>query len=211
MPYKDLEERRRYQRRYQKDNPDKVRLIAKTWRDNNKKHRGMRRRLEQYGVTEEQFALLWAVHKGRCAICSIKLIKVLGRRGLANGACLDHNHTNGRIRGLLCMRCNKGLGCFKDSVQALKAAAAYLISDGKNIPAFPESRSGSILWKRARHGLVESRDGRWVISRIRECTPQKRQLYELRRNSEIVKSNCHTQHEAKVLASKTSRRASRSR
>jgi hypothetical protein len=61
---------------------------------------------------------------GRCAIC-----KVSG--GLISGSFLsvDHNHSTGAIRGLLCSRCNTALGMLEDSLDNLEAAKIYLQRD----------------------------------------------------------------------------------
>jgi hypothetical protein len=40
--------------------------------------------------------------------------------------CIDHDHGTLKVRGLLCDNCNKGLGCFKDDIEALKKAIEYL-------------------------------------------------------------------------------------
>lgn len=57
---------------------------------------------------------------GVCAICKTK--------GAIDGhhLAIDHDHKNGRIRGLLCSTCNKGLGQFKDKGSLLRAAITYL-------------------------------------------------------------------------------------
>lgn len=56
---------------------------------------------------------------GLCAIC--------GRsESLEQALALDHCHKTGRLRGLLCMQCNTGLGMFRDNPETLQAAIDYL-------------------------------------------------------------------------------------
>jgi hypothetical protein len=74
-----------------------------------------------YGITAEQFAKMLEDQGGACAIC---------RRsdwpGRHNSPCVDHNHTTGAVRGLLCDSCNQGLGRFGDDPIKLRSAADYL-------------------------------------------------------------------------------------
>ena len=58
----------------------------------------------------------------RCEICSEFL--------LVEEKQLDHNHETDEIRGVLCRRCNTGLGFFKDSAILLNKAISYLKSRG---------------------------------------------------------------------------------
>jgi hypothetical protein len=62
---------------------------------------------------------LYKEQNGLCAICKRD-------EDTAGTLCLDHCHTTGEIRGLLCTDCNLGLGRFKDSPENLKAASEYL-------------------------------------------------------------------------------------
>lgn len=70
------------------------------------------------GFTLAQLDEIYDKSNGKCAICG----KVPGRRNLA----LDHDHSTGKIRGLLCTQCNAGLGMFKDNKELLKKAIEYL-------------------------------------------------------------------------------------
>jgi hypothetical protein len=80
--------------------------------------RARRRRMAQYGLTVDAYDALLAEQGGCCAICG----DPPGKRPLA----VDHDHETGDVRGLLCLPCNTGLGLFRDDLERLAAAAAYL-------------------------------------------------------------------------------------
>jgi hypothetical protein len=71
-----------------------------------------------YGVTVEQYEDMFAKQSGLCAICLKD-----ASRGTLN---VDHDHETGRIRGLLCGHCNRGLGLLRDDPELLEEAARYL-------------------------------------------------------------------------------------
>lgn len=76
-------------------------------------------------VTPEDYAAMEAAQGGACAICGSD------DRGVRKGRlkryfCVDHCHTTGKVRGLLCDKCNLGLGNFNDDPSRLEAAVAYL-------------------------------------------------------------------------------------
>ena len=87
--------------------------------DRNKKHSGAYIH-PKYGITPEQFTTMMAEQNNSCAICGIEA-EDYGKR-----FCIDHCHTSGTVRGLLCMHCNTALGHFRDSTESLRRAVHYL-------------------------------------------------------------------------------------
>ena len=75
--------------------------------------------LAKYGITAEDYNYMLEQQRGGCAICFQS--NTSGRR-----LAVDHNHDTGEVRGLLCGRCNIGLGQFGDNVDNLEAAIDYL-------------------------------------------------------------------------------------
>lgn len=75
-----------------------------------------------YGITRNDYDEILERQKGVCAICGSN---TSGSERYKN-FCVDHNHVTGEIRGLLCQKCNIGLGNFKDSIELLEEAIKYL-------------------------------------------------------------------------------------
>jgi hypothetical protein len=73
----------------------------------------------KYGITEQQFALASAAVGGACEICGKQCQK-------NEKLSVDHDHSTGFVRGLLCNLCNMGLGKFKDNIELLRAAVEYM-------------------------------------------------------------------------------------
>lgn len=67
--------------------------------------------------------------KGMCAICLKK--EIVTRNGQVRELCIDHDHATGVNRGLLCSKCNLGIGHLQDSPTLLEKAAVYLRKHGK--------------------------------------------------------------------------------
>ena len=85
----------------------------------NEIERATRRNLRvKYGLTAEDYNKMSADQHNVCAICQLPD----ERRRLA----VDHCHQTGQVRGLLCDRCNRGIGYLRDSAEIALAAARYL-------------------------------------------------------------------------------------
>lgn len=97
---------------YVQNNPDKRKDIMKDSRLN-----------KNYGITLEQYNKILKDQENKCAICGES------DPNHQNGFCVDHDHKTGKIRGILCNACNRGLGYFKDDTSVLSNAIKYLHSN----------------------------------------------------------------------------------
>jgi len=77
--------------------------------------------LKQYGLTPESYAAMFAEQNGVCKICN--QVCATGRN-----LAVDHNHTTGVVRGLLCKRCNQVLGQVEENLELLAKVVDYLRS-----------------------------------------------------------------------------------
>jgi hypothetical protein len=109
---------------YYRDNVDRKQFISARWRKNNPERAKLlvRRSMlhRKYGLDVEAYADLLKWSNGGCAIC-----------GFVGRLHVDHCHSTGAIRGLLCIPCNTSLGGFRDSPQLLRIAIAYLAYFGR--------------------------------------------------------------------------------
>ena len=99
----------------------------KEWRERNQAHfdESCRRRhlKTRYGMTLEQYNEMLEEQQGKCAICDRHGQSPGNKRNLD----VDHCHKTGKIRGLLCNRCNQSMGKVKDDIDLLKKFLAYLL------------------------------------------------------------------------------------
>jgi hypothetical protein len=75
--------------------------------------------MQRYGVDLEEKNSILQGQDNRCKICGTT---DPGSRGWA----IDHNHETGKIRGVLCFRCNGGIGLLRDNANLVYSAACYL-------------------------------------------------------------------------------------
>lgn len=90
--------------------------FMRAYRKENKVHQRYLAAVINYGITYEEAVELYS--RTNCEICTNKF-KTVG--------CIDHDHKTGAIRGVICHKCNRGIGYLNDSIEILKSALAYLI------------------------------------------------------------------------------------
>ena len=107
---------RGYTKKYADANPEK----QKKWREENKDRcKALSRKSylsKKYGISDADYKKMYDEQNGKCAICLVSKKKLN----------IDHCHVGLNVRGLLCGKCNRGLGNFKDNIEALKNAIKYL-------------------------------------------------------------------------------------
>lgn len=107
---------------WEQRNKDKIAAKNKRYREKNPEARrrsSRKQTLKQYGLTPAEYDAMLELQDGVCAIC---------RNECSTGQSLavDHCHETGRVRGLLCKACNRGIGLLGDDPERVVAAAVYL-------------------------------------------------------------------------------------
>ena len=108
-----------YQRLWYARNRDRILEAARKFRREHPGHNKERSRFnhlrKMYGMTEEMYNERLASQNGMCILC-----------GSDKSLEIDHDHVTGRVRGIVCHCCNVALGQFKDNVEVIRRAIAYL-------------------------------------------------------------------------------------
>jgi hypothetical protein len=115
--WKVYQDRRKKQRAEYAASPGQRKMRSDYYKRTSKKARYDRLR-NMYGLSADK-------QKSVCAICEQKETR-RGKRGTQHSLNVDHDHATGNIRGLLCSKCNTGLGLFRDDPDLLLTAISYL-------------------------------------------------------------------------------------
>ena len=76
-------------------------------------------------ISIDDFNNLWESQSGKCPICKSTLRNPFMDK-IGTQASVDHDHQTGIVRGLLCTKCNIGLGQFNDDIKLVEQAKIYL-------------------------------------------------------------------------------------
>lgn len=90
----------------------------KEWYQKNKSKKRNDLLIKLYGIGTEEYEKILAEQNGSCKICWAE--------PTGKSLAVDHCHSTGRVRGLLCSRCNQALGLFNDDCDRLQRAIKYL-------------------------------------------------------------------------------------
>jgi hypothetical protein len=83
-----------------------------------------------YKITLEGYQDLFKIQGGVCAICRNPETIADTKNGLIRDLAVDHDHKTGRVRGLLCRRCNQAMGLLNEDRDLLQQMIDYLSSPG---------------------------------------------------------------------------------
>lgn len=88
--------------------------------------RDHRNRLKRLGISIETYDKIFRDQNGLCAICHQPETELDKRYGTKKRLTADHCHLSKKVRGLLCAKCNRGLGILEDNITFLMSAVDYL-------------------------------------------------------------------------------------
>lgn len=117
------EERKVYQQKYAQKHKIMLALKAKEYRENNPEKLRAQRRKSNYGIENECFLQMLEAQENKCLICEM----IFNNNGTKSEVpVVDHCHISGEVRGLLCLKCNNGIGLLKDDPLIVGRAVKYL-------------------------------------------------------------------------------------
>jgi hypothetical protein len=94
--------------------------------DSNRHSRFKAKLLYRYGITLLQYKQLQEKQNNKCAICKKEETNIHNSSGKITRLAVDHCHTSGKIRGLLCKNCNLLIGYAKENSEILLNASSYI-------------------------------------------------------------------------------------
>lgn len=122
--WRNPEKNRAAARERRKNNPDRYKSYVRRYREKNIDAERARHLMREYGITIEQYNIMEAQQDGLCAIC--KQPETQERKGVKYRLAVDHCHKTGKVRGLLCFKCNSSMGSFEKRDVPMSNVESYL-------------------------------------------------------------------------------------
>jgi len=118
---------------YRAGNKDKLNEAGRVWRIKNpdkvKQYQRTSNLKKNFGLSIVDYEKMAAAQNNVCAICLTPETFVHKAKGQVARLAVDHCHASGKIRKLLCARCNRALGLFEDNPALMASAANYILSN----------------------------------------------------------------------------------
>ncbi len=108
--------------------------------------------------TTDDYEALYASQDGKCAVCG-RDIRLYGTNRNDGDACVDHSHGTGSVRGLLCRRCNLGIGFLGDNAEMVSKALSFLEASDAGRMRNVRDEHGSWDVAFLRGGRFQAREG----------------------------------------------------
>lgn len=122
MPYSDPDKDKEYHDNYREANRQKAKEYAKRYNHSDKARNNAY--IRNYGITLDTYNAMLKEQNGVCKICLQP--ESMKRGDEVKRLCVDHDHITGKVRGLLCQRCNTTLGRYEDNPELMKNLILYL-------------------------------------------------------------------------------------
>lgn len=111
---------------WRKKNKEKCCQATADWRVRNPTYGSTLKLKTRYNITPEQYETMRLKQTNRCNICGEEETAINVNSNKIQKLAVDHCHTTGKVRALLCQDCNRGLGKFHDDPIRLQKAIEYL-------------------------------------------------------------------------------------
>ena len=115
----------KHNKQYYKDNREGIRKQHKQYYEDNPERMKDMYLQRNYGISYKDWQKIWDSQGGKCAICGKNFTKSSNYGLRSTEAHVDHNHKTKMVRGLLCVRCNSGIGHF-DNLELTTKMIEYL-------------------------------------------------------------------------------------
>lgn len=115
---------RKQQKKNYKTNIKFRRAKQRKWHTDNPRASKGSKLKSTYGITIEQYDIMFGVQGGVCSICGCP--EIVKRNHKIKNLAVDHNHITGKIRGLLCQKCNQALGLLNENPVIIKNLLEYI-------------------------------------------------------------------------------------
>lgn len=117
LKQRGTEKRKNYLKMHEQLPKTKARRKAYKEKPENKEKKYIKSLMRFYNMSKEEYDKLFEKQTGKCAICFSESKTKL---------CVDHSHATGKVRGLLCKKCNSAIGLLQDNTEFLYRAIKYL-------------------------------------------------------------------------------------